>query len=65
MENQNMATAGNKKNFVGSDEEVELWLQVTLDYVCLLELPGQLEGPMHGNDPTCLFISLYWRMYVM
>ena len=29
--------------------------------VCLLELPEQLDGPTHGNNTTCFFISLYWR----
>ena len=27
--------------------------------VRFLELPEQLEGPTHGNNLTCLFISLY------
>ena len=46
-ENQNMATAGNKKNFVWLDEEVELLLQVTLDYKArrvLGVLPGKING---------------------
>lgn len=31
---------------------------------CLLELLGQLEGPMYGNNPDMFVIFLNWRMPV-
>ena len=58
-ENQNIITG----HFLFIDTICTYPVHFVERLLSLSELPEQLDGPTHGNNPTCLFISLYWGMY--